>query len=317
MSQLLSTDSVAPAQRLEYWIDMICNVYVQLECEPRADGGFRGSIESHCIPGLDLSVVASRAQDVLRTPRQIAKAVDDFFLVSIQTQGEGRVCQDGRVARLAPGDFALYDSTREYELHFDDDFQQIVLKLPGERLRTMVRDTQQLTATTVCGKAGAGHLMIEMIRTLWKDVDTLQPASAAAVADGVLNILVAGLQTLPATRTPGLSSLAGYHLARLKQAIDRRLRDPALSVPDVARETGISVAHVHRLFRLEATTPAHYIWSRRLQACARELLDARSAQRAIGEVAFGWGFNDAAHFSRAFRDRYGCSPKEWRGRKPG
>ena len=35
-----------------------------------------------------------------------------------------------------PGDFALYDSTRPYQLLFDDDFEQIVLKLPGERLRS-------------------------------------------------------------------------------------------------------------------------------------------------------------------------------------
>jgi hypothetical protein len=37
---------------------------------------------------------------------------------------------------LAPGDFALYDSTRPYQLTFDGAFQQFVLKLPGPTLRT-------------------------------------------------------------------------------------------------------------------------------------------------------------------------------------
>ena len=46
------------------------------------------------------------------------------------------VSQDGRDALLGPGDFALYDSTRPYQLQFDDDFQQFVLKLPGPTLRT-------------------------------------------------------------------------------------------------------------------------------------------------------------------------------------
>lgn len=312
MAQLLSTDVVAPAQRLEYWIDLICNTYVQLECDAPPAQGFRGSIESHRIPGLDLSVVDSCAQDVLRTQRQIARSTDDYFLVSIQTHGRGRICQDGRMADLAPGDFALYDSTREYELHFDGDFREIVLKLPGERLRSMVRGTDKLTATTVSGKAGAGHLMINMIQTLWQDVDTLQPASAAAVADGVLNILAAGLQTLPASNRPGTSSLAAYHLGRIRQRIDARLTDPTLGIADVARELGISVAHIHRLFQHEATTPAQYIWSRRLEACARDLRDPRQAQRSISDVAYGWGFNDAAHFSRAFKERFGCSPREWK-----
>jgi AraC-like DNA-binding protein len=32
----------------------------------------------------------------------------------------------------------------------------------------------------------------------------------------------------------------------------------------------------------------------------------------VSEIAYGRGFNDAAHFSRAFRDRFDCSPREWR-----
>jgi AraC-like DNA-binding protein len=312
MSHVLTTEAVTAGQRLEYWIDMICSTYVQLECDAPVTDRFNGFIESQNMPGLDLSVVASGAQNVLRTPRQIARATDDYFLVSVQTKGHGRVRQDGRAAFLAPGDFALYDSTREYELHFEDNFEQIVLKLPGERLRSLVRDTDKLTATAVSGKAGAGHLMINMINTLWQDIDALQPASAAAVADGVMNILVAGLQTLPANNCRGLSSLATYHLARIKQTIEARMADPTFCIGDVARELGISVAHIHRLFRNEATTPAQYIWARRLEACGRDLLDPRKAHRSISDVAYGWGFNDAAHFSRSFRERFGCSPREWR-----
>ena len=259
-------------------------------------------------------MVASGAQKVLRTPRQIARAKDDYFLVSIQTHGNGVLRQDGRDALLSPGDFALYDSTRAYELHFEGDFQQIVLKLPGEQLRNAVRDTEKLTATTVSGRAGAGHLMIGMIKTLWDDVDALEPASAVAVASGVLNILVAGLQTLPASKRRSVSSLTSYHLTRVKGEIDSRLRDPALVMGDVARDLRISVGHIHRLFRQEATTPAQYIWSRRLDMCSRDLVDPSRAGHSISEIAFSWGFNDAAHFSRSFRERFGLPPREWRHR---
>ena len=37
MTQLLSTDAVPRDQRLAYWTDMICNVYVQLGCDPVRD----------------------------------------------------------------------------------------------------------------------------------------------------------------------------------------------------------------------------------------------------------------------------------------
>lgn len=315
MNALLSTDAVPRAQRLAYWTDMICNVYVQLGCDPvRPDDvrDFSGHIRQHTLPGLDLSVVTSGPQSVTRTPSHIARASDDYFLVSIQARGRGVVRQDGRDAVLEAGDFALYDSTRPYQLLFEDAFEQIVLKLPGERLRSVLRDTEALTATTVSGREGAGHLLLGMLRTLREDIDMLQPASALAVADGVQSILVAGLQTLPALRAPGLSNLTAYHLARVKRRIDEQLGEPLLSVGRLAMELGLSESQIHRLFKSEPVTVSRYIWERRLDACSRDLLDPRLAGRPLTEIAYARGFNDAAHFSRAFRDRFGCSPREWR-----
>jgi AraC-like DNA-binding protein len=312
MKQLLTTDAVPCQDRQAYWTDMICNVYVQLGCDPAPDVDFRGEIRNHQLPGLDLSVVRSRAQNVLRTAGHISRSTDDYFLVSIQAAGTGVVRQDGRDAVLKPGDFALYDSTRPYELLFREDFEQIVLKLPGERLRDLIRETQGLTATTVSGREGAGHLLIGMIRTLKDDIDTLQPASALAVANGVLNILVAGLQTLPNAIQTSPTNLRSYHLARIKGLVDSRLADPDLCVNFIAGQLGLSPGHVHRLFKSEAISLSQYIWSRRLEACSRDLLDPRMADKSVSAIAYARGFNDAAHFSRAFRERFACAPREWR-----
>lgn len=39
--------------------------------------------------------------------------------------------------------------------------------------------------------------------------------------------------------------------------------------------------------------------------------------RSVSEVAEACGFNDAFYFSRAFKNAYACSPREWRHRAPG
>ena len=44
------------------------------------------------------------------------------------------------------------------------------------------------------------------------------------------------------------------------------------------------------------------------------LCDAAQAARQIGDIAFRYGFSDAARFSHAFRRRYGVSPSEYRRR---
>jgi AraC-like DNA-binding protein len=313
MSRTLSTAAVAERQRLAFWTDLVCDTYVQLECDPTAGRDrIDGEIVADELATLQLSRVTATAQLVKRTPALIARASEDHFLVSIQTQGRGVISQDGRHAVLGPGDFALYDSTRPYQLTFDDDFQQFVLKLPGPTLRTALRQTEKLTATTVRGDRGAGHLMIGMIRTLAADIDALAPESAAAVADSVSQILIAGLATLPAARQQPVSQLTAFHREQIKALVKARLADPELNVAQIARTLRLSPSTLHRAWTGEPCSLSDWIWSLRLDAARRDLCDPACSARTVSDIAFSWGFNDAAHFSRAFRVRFGCSPRDAR-----
>lgn len=313
--QLLTTAQLPEADRTAYWIDAVCDAYVQLECEPI--GGRRridGEIRLGHLSTLQLSQVTASAQHVRRTRGQIARASEDFFLVSIQTQGRGEVHQDGRRAALAPGDFALYDSTRPYDLIFGADFQQIVLRLPGPALRAELGGTERLTAQAVSGRRGAGHLMIEMIRTLAQDIDALEPASAAAVAHSVTQILVAGLRTLPQAQPAPVSSLTALHRAQIKAFVRDHLGDPGLDVQRIASALRLSPSSVHRVFAGEPCSVSEWIWGQRLDRLARDLCDPALRHRSVSALGFALGFNDAAHLSRAFRLRFGCSPSAHRAR---
>ena len=161
MPHRLGTDEVEARCRTAYWADAACDTCVQLErrCARRRRGDRRRDRRR---PAGDARTLARQptVQHVRRTPAKIASTSEDFFLVSIQTEGRGVNSQDGREAVSGPGDVALYDSTRPYQLTFDSPFQQYVLMLPGPTLRTAVRDSERLTASTVCGGRGAGHLMV-------------------------------------------------------------------------------------------------------------------------------------------------------------
>lgn len=311
-AEALTTDAVATGKRFEYWADMVCKTYVQLECDAPKSDDFSGSIVSHRLPGLHMSIVNSRPQLLMRTPRGIAGDSDDFFFASLQIRGNAVVTQDGRKAQLASGDFAIYDSTRPYVLDFGDDFERIVLKLPGAHVRSLIRNTEALTATTISGRAGAGRLFSRMTTTLRDEVGNTHPTSTVAIVNGVLSVLMASLQSLPAAQKTELSPMSAYHVARIKQCIDDNLRDPALTIESVAAKLGMSVSHLHRLFKTEPLSPSQYLLHHRLEACCRELLDPLCANESVSGIAFSWGFNDAAHFSRAFRDRFNCSPRDWR-----
>ena len=313
MTQVLSTDGVAPKEKLALWTDLICDAYVQLDCAtPDSDAPFHGNILRERLATLDLSQVTASQQHVLRTPRQISKTTEDFFLVSIQTKGLGVIRQDGRQAVLNPGDFALYDSTRPYELLFESDFQQFVLMLPGEMLRSQVKATEDLTAIPVSGQRGAGHLMIGMIEALWRDIEALEPACAGAVSDSVLNILVAGLRTLPSAKRMPASNLKKLYLDQARAFVREHLRDPQLSVEMIAARLNLSPSTLHRAFQGEACSLTHWIWTERLKAVKSNLADPALRNLGISSLAFSWGFNDSAHFSRAFKERFGMTAKEFR-----
>jgi AraC-like DNA-binding protein len=316
VSKLLSTADVKANERMAYWVDAVCDTYVQLDCEAAGDRrSIDGEIRLDRLATLELSRVSASAQRVRRTPAKIARASEDYFLVSIQTAGRGAVIQDGRHASLGPGDFALYDSTRPYELQFDADFQQYVLMLPGPTLRSQLPATDRLTARPVSGRRGAGHLMIGMIRSLARDIATLEPASAAAVAQSVEHILVAGLRALPGAPGPTLSNLRALHREQIRDFVRCHLRDPRLGVAQIAAGLRISPSTVHRAFAGGACSVTDWIWSQRLDAVRHDLCDPACARQSVSQLAFKWGFNDAAHFSRAFRARFGCSARELRAGK--
>jgi AraC-like DNA-binding protein len=94
--------------------------------------------------------------------------------------------------------------------------------------------------------------------------------------------------------------------------IDRHLMDDRLSPESLPRQLRMSRATLYRLFADEGGVAA-YILGRRLDRC-RALLAADSAgARSIGDIAFSHGFASDAHFSRAFRRRFGMTPREARG----
>jgi AraC-like DNA-binding protein len=94
--------------------------------------------------------------------------------------------------------------------------------------------------------------------------------------------------------------------------IDRNLADPELGIGSIARAFGISSRTIHKLFEGEAQTAARLIWDRRLERCREEMADPAMASRSITEIAHLWGFSDSQHFSRAFKQRFGVTPRDYR-----
>lgn len=50
----------------------------------------------------------------------------------------------------------------------------------------------------------------------------------------------------------------------------------------------------------------------RLERCAENLRDPALGDLNLTQIAYRWGFNDSAHFSRVFKEEFGQTPSDYR-----
>ncbi|HXV43565.1 MAG TPA: helix-turn-helix domain-containing protein, partial [Anaerolineae bacterium] len=101
----------------------------------------------------------------------------------------------------------------------------------------------------------------------------------------------------------------------IKAFIRERLADPTLSIEMIAGVFNLSPRYLHLLFQQEETTLTQFIRNLRLEKCKQDLLDPLQQHRTIIDIAFSWGFNDAAHFSHVFKKQFGISARTFRAEK--
>ena len=96
-------------------------------------------------------------------------------------------------------------------------------------------------------------------------------------------------------------------LLKAQVYIKDNLSLPTLGPELVARAAGVSRARLYRIFE-PCGGIASYVREMRLCRAFTDLASPASYHRQIADIAYAWGFADAAHFSRCFRARFGVSP---------
>ncbi|MCW2387021.1 AraC-like DNA-binding protein [Sphingobium sp. B11D3B] len=98
---------------------------------------------------------------------------------------------------------------------------------------------------------------------------------------------------------------------RIRAFVRRNVGNPALSVDMIAQAMKCSKRYVHKVFNGDETI-SEYIWGTRLESCRAALASPKAAQTTLTQIAFENGFSSSAHFSRAFREKFGTAPKAYR-----
>lgn len=294
---------------------LVSGSFVPLDVSfPLQQQDFRASLTRIDADAVHFTEVHAGAHRVERTSRDIAAGGAGFYKVSLLLSGSSMLVQDGREMVMQPGDLTVYDTSRPYSLVFGDEFRNLIMMFPKDRLQLPLPCTDQLTAVSLSREnpeltAVVASFIANFPAQLTRLGGEVQAKLARTSVDLFATLLSSVLDVRPQQRDP-----RQLLLRTVKQYIEQNLGSAALSPGEIAEAHFVSTRHLHSLFRESGTTVSGWIRHRRLERCREDLTDPVQLYQTVAVISRRWGFFDPAHFSRVFKAEFGVTPSQIRPR---
>lgn len=303
-----SSESYSEGERPEAWRDVLQAVGLQPTAAAATHHGHATAVH-RSLDGIALARLCAGAQAVSPVPH-----TGDQPLVMLPIE-DGVVLKTGAHHQIvAPGHLLLLPRGGNWSVAFQRDFRAVVLAAMAPSPHGRRAAAPAVTDVHVVAPDGFSAVFARMLDLAGAGLEGLSDLEWASLAQSLAGMLPTLMQ--PFVQASGdLGSGTATRAAtlhRLCQAIERRLDDPDLSPARVASAEGISERYLQKLFEGTGSSFSQYLRERRLQRASADLSNPAEAHHSISELAFRAGFNDSAHFSRAFRHRFGVSPREFR-----
>ncbi len=307
----LSTSDIPMSERAAWLREVICREYANVEVTSPTRQILSQDLAIYPWDNLRLSIIRSTGIGLERLPSEPHLASQDAYFAVVLLSGDYVVEQNGNEAVLQPGDVTIYDATRPHRIHCPRDFTKLILSIPRPALHARMAGIEGCAALRIPGADGIGAVVSSFMRSCGANAAALTAHESSMLADQAVDLLTLAANSVrPATYS--LSRSRSASLCRVKALIEALLADFGLDTAMVARRAGLSPRYLNSLFREEGASLMRYVWRRRLEQCAKDLSTPLRAGVRLSDIAFRWGFNDASHFSRAFKQEFGCAPGAFR-----
>jgi AraC-like DNA-binding protein len=269
-----------------------------------ADFWFRTT--SYQLPDALIFHVGAAAQRMHRGAKEIALGADQF-MIAVQVRGEVRGRCGENDIRVEPGDIAIYDYLHGYDTE-TSDFDILGLLVARTRLPPLFQ-APGVHGAVIRRDTGAGAMLGAMFDVLLKSVDKLTLAEADAAVDGIVGVIAAALHAMLARETAALPG--DPLLEKAMDYIEAHIGEADLAPKHLEKHLAMSRSALYRLFEPLGGVNA-VVLQRRLDRSLKVLLAGLSARTTLRGVAQSCGFRGETHFSRAFRARFGVTPRAFR-----
>ncbi len=308
-----TTDTLPETDRRGAWAEAMSRLCLPIGEFPASDH-FRGAVTCIESPlGIEIARIDASAHEI---SGEYPNQPSSVWLVLL-LEGAAEFFDGRNHHKVIAGDMIYGPSGVPATLKFKTDSRQLFIKIPELALSQRMIAPLSLRVGYLPGQCGISHVLSGMLCSLADGLDGISAVELRPVELALTEFLITCLARegqLSGGDTVGndVSAAQTAHLHSICQTIETRLGDPKLNPRRIADEHGVSLRYLQKLFTLSGRTFSGYVRARRLERCRTDLASPLYAHLSITEICYRWGFNASAHFSRAFRERFAISPRDYR-----
>ncbi|HTU96471.1 MAG TPA: helix-turn-helix domain-containing protein [Solirubrobacteraceae bacterium] len=302
-----------PAARLRSWSEILAATHLAFDVEPtwRTPTRFQAAVTRRTVG--DLMLVDCAASPFLGhrdggvIGDDAASGHENVLGFQFVFKGVELVREGDRQLALKAGDMVLWDGLQPTEIEIAEAFCKRTLLFPRDRVLAVCPRLGGLDSLPSLEGSASARLLVRFMNALAVEMPALDAGAGAAAANAALELLRAAVEpALPSDRAATRAAMR----AEIARYVRTHLQDPQLGPASIARAYAMSVRTLHALFEDVDASVAGLVRRERLARCLEDLQQPNGG--SVTEIAFRWGFCDAAHFSRVFKREFGATPSEIR-----
>jgi AraC-like DNA-binding protein len=302
------------AERHDAWRCALEPIF-EITADPAEDpAAFCGTVKMAHLGDALVSEVRSGPQIFDRSRAHARRSGLDHFMVQTFLHGQHEGAWGDNCGHRGKGDVWILDLGQETKTHASH-FANVTLIMPRDRVLPLLKGGN-IHGTTLRSGSASARLIASHLETLVAAAPALTLGEAAAAVDAAALMITGAWASIRESRAEVTAAVRATARRTICDHIDLHLADERLTPEILVRRFRLSRATLYRLFDEDGGIAA-YILGRRLDRCRAMLAASRNGERTIGDIAFSNGFASEAHFSRAFRRRFGMTPSDARTVGPG
>jgi AraC-like DNA-binding protein len=298
-----TTDEYPEEERLPVCRRRLSGLLATLDIEPSPGVPFQARTVSCELPDACLTTCFLTCARTCRNSSQCLRDGSDHIMLLRPVGGAFSVAQSGRVVHVAAGDAVLVSTSLPWSWDVSAVERLDCLRVPRSAMRSAPADLLSRLPRLVSHEVAAFQLLAHYGGALLQGIlpiGTLESRRIAAChVQDLLGMLLTDGQDNQAP--------APTRLDLVRRDIEINLADRDLTLESIARRQRVTPRTVQKLFEAEGTTFSEFVLEKRLAAAWDALRG--DAKKKISDVAYEAGFGDLSYFNRAFRRKYGVTPR--------